>query len=101
MQVTSGESGSESGSASESESESDSEEDMTIAGVRDALGLGKGKGGYSPSLSDIVEVYWVGEGTWFEGEVIGTRRGGEYRVYYRVDGQKLWHDSSERVRLKL
>ena len=57
------------------------------------------KGGYSPQLADIVEVYWVGEGKWFEGEVIGLKKG-MYRVFYKSDSEKLWHDKTTRVRLK-
>ena len=57
------------------------------------------KGGYTPQLGDIVEVYWVGEGKWFEGEVIDTNPK-QYRVHYKSDSQKHWHDKSARVRVK-
>ena len=50
-------------------------------------------------MGDIVEVYWVGEGKWFEGEVIGLKTG-LYRVHYKYDSEKLWHNSSTKVRLK-
>ena len=39
-------------------------------------------------MGDIVEVYWVGEGKWFEGEVIGLKTG-LYRVHYKYDSEKL------------
>ena len=47
-----------------------------------------GSGRYRPSLGDIIEVYWVDENKWFEGEVVDTRGGGEYRVHYVLDGEK-------------
>ena len=63
---------------------------------------GEGSGRkYTPKYGDIVEVYWVGEGQWFEGEVVDVNDEGLYRVHYVSDGQKIWHDHSEGVRLKL
>ena len=56
---------------------------------------------YIPKYGDIVEVFWVGEGQWFEGEVIDVNDEGLYRVYYVSDAKKIWHDSSAGVRLKL
>ena len=79
----------------ESESESLSDDDIPLAKLPPL------KKNHKPSLGDIVEVLWMGEGQWFEGEIIDLREGDEYRVHYKFDGQKLWHDQSSRVRLKL
>ena len=40
----------------------------------------------------VVEVYWEGEKTWYEGEVTdinGELR--EFEVCYKEDGETLWH----------
>ena len=53
---------------------------------------------YKPSAGDIVEVFREGEGKWVEGEVNDVDD--KFEVKY-VDGTTLWHDSHERIRLKL
>ena len=71
---------------------SDSEDDIPIAQLKSI------RRDYKPSKGEIVEVFWMGEGKWFEGEVIAVKRG-MYRVHYKADSEKLWHDKSARVRL--
>ena len=89
---------SDSDTDSDTDTDTDTDtDDMTLTEIRAELGLIRG--GYSPKLGDIVEVFWVGEGKWFEGEVIGVKKG-LYRVFYKFDSEKHWHDSSARVRLK-
>lgn len=90
------------GSSSE---DSDSEDwDISLSGLKDRVLRRRGRGGYKPSIGDTIEVYWTEEKSWFEGEVIDCRDGGnghEYRVHYINDGKELWYDSSERVCEKL
>ena len=81
----------------DTDTDSDSEDDIPLDDLRVRMGLVKGS--YTPKLGDIVEVYWVGEGKWFEGEVIQVKKG-MYRVFYKFDSEKMWHDKSARVRLK-
>ena len=46
-------------------------------------------------VGECVEVYWEGEGKWFEGEVTGLdTEGKQYKVFYREDSQEWWHDPS-------
>ena len=73
---------------------------MTLAGLKEIIKARAGTDKYCPCLGDVVEVYWVDEKVWYEGEVIDTRERGEYRVHYVSDSQKLWHDRKSRVRLK-
>ena len=96
------ESTSEEESDSFSDSSSDSEDwDLNLSSLQKKVTRGqKGKkGDYTPSIGDIVEVYWVGEGEWFEGEVTDVE-GSLFAVSYK-DGHDLRHDySCTRVRLK-
>ena len=89
----------------DSSSESDSSEDMTLEGISEHIRVRRGmRGCYQPILGDTVEVWWTEEDKWFEGEVIDCRdgdRGHEFRVHYVSDSQKLWHDSSVRIRAKI
>ena len=40
-----------------------------------------------------VEVYWSGEGEWFEGEVTGINLDDkQFEVHYHTDSQQLWHN---------
>ena len=40
----------------------------------------------------VVEVFWEGEKTWFEGEVTDINHDlREFEVYYKQDGERLWH----------
>ena len=44
-------------------------------------------------LGDIVEVYWQGEHTWFEGTVTDVDAvDRQFEVFYKADSQKLWHN---------
>ena len=77
-----------------SSDDSDSEDDIPIA----QLPRIKRKN-HKCKVGDIVEVWWTGECKWFEGEVIGVKKNGWFRVHYKFDGQKHWHDTTTRVRL--
>ena len=47
-------------------------------------------------VGECVEVYWQGEDTWYEGEVIDLdKEGKQFQVFYRQDSQKWWHDSDD------
>ena len=47
-------------------------------------------------LGDIIEVYWKGENTWFEGEVTDVDAVDRlFEVFYKADSQKLWHDPDD------
>ena len=46
------------------------------------------------NISDIVEVFWSGEDTWFEGEVTGIDDG-LIVVFYKSDGRQLWHSPDD------
>ncbi len=89
----------------ESDSSSyDSEDDETLREMArrlKRLRSGPDKNGeYNPQVGDIVEVLWIGEGRWFEGEVLDVEDD-QFKVFYKYDGEKHWHDSSTNVRLKL
>ena len=44
------------------------------------------------AVGEIVEVFWEGEHTWFEGEVKDVNEEDrEFEVYYPGDGETLWH----------
>ena len=55
------------------------------------------------NVSDIVEVYWKGEGKWYEGEVTGLDTDSDlFEIHYKSDNQKLWHSLDDyKVRLML
>ena len=43
-------------------------------------------------IGDIVEVYWKGENTWFEGSITDVDAvDRQFEVFYKSDSQKLWH----------
>ena len=43
-------------------------------------------------IGDIVEVYWQGENTWYEGHVIDVDAVDRlFEIHYKSDSQKLWH----------
>ena len=79
-----------------SNSDDATDEDIT---VEDMVGT-EINDNHNPSLGDIVEVYWVGDKKWFEGEVTDVE-GNLFEVHY-TDGEKLRHNSScTKLRLKL
>lgn len=44
------------------------------------------------AVGEIVEVFWEGENSWFEGEVKDiNEEDREFEVYYPGDGETLWH----------
>ena len=45
-------------------------------------------------IGDIVEVYWRGEGQWYEGEVTAIDEDGDVEVSYKADGCKLFHQEA-------
>ena len=50
----------------------------------------------SMNVGDCVEVYWSGEDTWYEGEIIDLdTEDRTFKVHYVVDNKKLWHKPSE------
>ena len=43
-------------------------------------------------VGEIVEVYWEGEHSWFEGEVKDVSvEDGEFEIFYPADGETFWH----------
>lgn len=83
-----------------SSEDSDSESELVLNALLKVVKGRRGSRKFIPSLGDIIEVYWVDEKKWYEGEVIDTREDGEYKVSYVSDGKKLWHTPGERVRMK-
>lgn len=56
---------------------------------------------FRPDLGDTVEVYWVDEKAWYEGEVIDTNAN-MFQVHYVLDGEKHYHEFYDtKVRLKM
>lgn len=47
-------------------------------------------------IGDIVEVYWRGENTWYEGQVTDVEAVDRlFEVFYKSDSQKLWHNAED------
>ena len=50
----------------------------------------------SMNVGDCVEVFWSGEDTWYEGEIIEIDpEDRTFQVLYVSDNQKLWHKDTE------
>ena len=48
------------------------------------------------NVGDCLEVYWEGEDSWFEGEVMAVDMDDRtFRVHYHSDGKKIWHKDED------